>query len=380
MNKEIVISAENLTKYYYISEGIFSFHKKDRVIKALEGLNLEVKKGEILGIIGRNGSGKSTLLKILSQVTKPSKGKAEIHGKLVSAIEVTSGFNFDLSGKENIRNTAQIWGLKSKEIQNIEEKIIEFCNLSKFIHLPVKKFSTGMISKLAASIIIHIKADIYILDEALNGSDQVFSRKMNQKLIDLQNENKTIIIASHKITDLISLCNKAIVLDEGKIIHSGNTFEAIIFYQKIIKNNILDIVTNNKNNFKNNYFKFNDFRIISSKENYKFTFTIKPIINSILNSKIYIVINNSFDIPIGHSSIELTEVKKEIVLSCNFPNKILSNGIYIISLAIKINEDNWLFFPRVFEFEANNNNIHNYQFIPGLLISDASWEISNKTT
>ncbi len=377
MNDEIIISAKNLTKEYYISEGLFSFFKKDRVITALNGIDLEVHKGEIIGIIGRNGSGKSTLLKILSQITKPTYGKAIINGKIVSAIEVSGGFNPDLSGKENIKLIGQIWGMSSRKIKETENAIIEFANLSNLIFLPVKKLSTGMIGRLAASIIIHIEADIYIFDETLNGSDQLFTRKIHRKLINLQKNNKSILIASHKVTDLLSLCNKAILLEQGKIVQSGNPFETILGYQKILKSNIRNNTEITRNSLSNNYLEFKNISIANTLEGYNITFTLNTFAETISSLHIFTIINNSLDIPIGHTSLEISNLQKESTLSCNFPNNILNNGLYVISFVVLLNSENWLFFPKVMEFETKNNTADKYQFIPGILITEAKWEINN---
>lgn len=377
MNNEIVISAKNLTKEYFLSKGFFSSKNTNKTITALNGVNLNIRKGEIVGIIGRNGSGKSTLLKILSQITKPTKGNAFIHGKIVSAIEVSGGFNFDLSGKENIKLIGQIWGLSLKRIKEIEKSIIEFANLSSYIFLPVKKLSTGMIGRLAASIIIHIEADIYIFDETLNGSDQLFTRNIHQKLIDLQNNQKTILIASHKVTDILTLCNNAIVLEKGEIIQTGNPFESIITYQRILHSNIQFSKNITRYTLKNEHLNFSKVTIENDPDFYYFTFSIKPILDSITNLNLFLIVNNSFDLPIGHTSHEINSLKNDLTLTCKIPGNLFSNGLYIISLAANINNKNWLFLPKIIEFETNNNSTNKFHFIPGILITDAKWQINN---
>lgn len=376
MQDNIIISANYLTKEYNISDGLFS-NKNKSTITALNGVNLEVKSGEIIGIIGRNGSGKSTLLKILSQITKPTAGNAVIKGKVVSAIEVSGGFNMDLSGKENIKLIGQIWGLSLKKIKELENTIIEFANLSNFIFLPVKKLSTGMIGRLAASIIIHIDADIYIFDETLNGSDQLFTRKIHKKLIELQNNNKSVLISSHKITDLLTLCTKGMVLEAGKIVQIGNPFESIITYQKILRTNVTHIKDSTKNRLKNNYINFNSITINKNEENYNISITLSPIVEVISELNVIIIINNSFDSPIGNSSFVLNNISEQTTISCKIPCKIFSNGIYIISLALMINSEDWLFLPKAIEFETTNNSSIKYQFIPGISITEAKWDINN---
>lgn len=376
MEHEIIISAKNLTKKYSVDNSFLSFKNERKTITALNGIDLEIIKGEIIGIIGRNGSGKSTLLKILSQITKPTEGNAIIKGKIVSAIEVSGGFNFDLSGKENIKLIGQIWGLTHSKIKEIEKSIIDFANLSNFIFLPVKKLSTGMIGRLAASIIIHIDADIYIFDETLNGSDQLFTRNIHKKLIELQNKQKTILIASHKITDILTLCNKAIVMEEGKIIQNGNPFESIITYQRIIRSNIQFSEQITRYTLKNDFIEFSNVKIEKEHESYNFSFNIKPISSSIQCLNLFLIINSSFDLPIGHASIDVCPFDRYHELSCTVPDKIFSNGVYIISLAANINNENWLFLPKILEFETSSNT-NKFHFIPGISITDAKWSLTN---
>jgi ABC-type polysaccharide/polyol phosphate transport system ATPase subunit len=378
MNKEIVISLENISKKYFISKNILPFKiRNETTIEALNNVNIEFTVGDIVGIIGRNGSGKSTLLKILSQVTLPSTGKVMIEGKVVSAIEVAGGFNPDLSGIENIHLVSQIWGLSLKEVLDIEKTIIEFSNLSQFIYLPVKKFSTGMIGRLAASIIIHINADIYMFDEALNGSDQVFTQKLHQKLIELKAQKKTILFATHKITDLLSLCNKSLVIEKGNIIYNGNPFEAISTYRKIIQINNPSPSSHFNSEILHSEICFNNIHIDISNEHYSLSFDIMPIKKDIADLKIFVILNNSFDLPIGHTSYIINNFVKTEHLTCKFPNALLSDGIFMFSFALLLNSTQWYFFPRVMEFEAKNSEQNNFNFIPGISLNEAKWENIN---
>lgn len=383
MDKEIVISANNLAKHYYLSGGIFSiFSKKNqKIIKAIDGIDLSIRKGEIVGIIGRNGSGKSTLLKILSKVTKPTGGNATIVGKVVSAIEVAGGFNPDLTGNENLKLLCGIWGVKPKEFNNIYKEIIDFSSLHDFMYLQIKKYSTGMIGRLAASIIIHIKADIYLFDEVLNGSDQLFKRKLHDKIIELQQNSKTILFATHNVSDILALCHRAMIFESGKVIFSGNPFETVVKYRKHIQPKYNQeknqIINDNEININRVDLSFNNIKIITSGYNI-LSFTITPNNNIYFECRIFIIINNAFDIPIAHSSFYIDKIEKGINIECSFPTEIISDGIYTLSLATEFKPKKWIFFPRVLSFEIKNKptEIIN-DFLPGILLKDAVWKISN---
>lgn len=383
MEKDVVILANNLIKKYYISSGIFSFFSKNnKTINALNGIDLSIKRGEIVGIIGRNGSGKSTLLKILSKVTKPTNGDAIIDGKVVSAIEVAGGFNPDLTGNENLKLLCGIWGVKPKEFNNIYKSIIEFSNLHDFMHMQIKKFSTGMIGRLAASIIIHIDADIYLFDEVLNGSDQLFKRKLHNKILNIQQSNKTILFATHNVSDILALCHRALIFDFGKIIFSGNPFETVVTYRKLIQNN-LNIENNQKLesnglNIENQNLSFKNINITTTNIN-TFSFTLEPQKSTLFECSIFVIINNAFDIPIAHTSFFIDKIDENIDLQCSFPVEIINDGIYTISIATEFKPEKWIFFPRVinFEIKSNNNKVKN-NFLPGILLKDAIWKITNK--
>ena len=381
MEKEIVISANNLIKHYYISNGIISLfsRKHNKIITALNGIDLSIKKGEIVGIIGRNSSGKSTLLKILSKVTKPTDGNATINGKVVSAIEVAGGFNFDLTGNENLKLLCGIWGVTPKEYKNIYREIIEFSSLHDFMHLQIKKFSTGMIGRLAASIIIHINADIYLFDEVLNGSDQLFKRKLHNKILELQQVNKTIVFATHNVSDILALCHRAVIFDFGKIIFSGNPFETVVKYRKLLQPNISKENHNltNEININRTDLSFNNIKIINSDCD-TLSFTITPNNNIYYDCKIFVIINNAFDIPIAHTSFFIDKIETNIDLQCSFPTEIISDGVYTISIATEFKPEKWIFFPRVLNFEIKNNpNENKKDFLPGILLKDAIWKINN---
>ncbi len=199
---------------------------------ALKDISFEVKQGETLGIIGRNGSGKSTLLKILSRITSPTSGEAIIYGKMVSLLEVGTGFHPDLTGRENIFLNGAILGMPHKEVLRKFDEIVDFSGIEEFIDTPVKKYSSGMYVRLAFSIAAHVESEIVIFDEVLAVGDSKFQEKSLNKISDIATSGRTVLFVSHEMGALKSLCKKAIVLDKGKIIYRSDDIEkAAEFYE-----------------------------------------------------------------------------------------------------------------------------------------------------
>lgn len=198
---------------------------------ALNDLNLQINEGEAIGIIGSNGAGKSTLLKIISRITTPTSGKIVLNGRVASMLEVGTGFHPELTGRENIYMNGAILGMTKKEIDSKLEDIIEFSEVREFIDTPVKRYSSGMYVKLAFSVAAHLNSEILIMDEVLAVGDMAFQRKCLEKMrTDSTQNNKTILYVSHNMTTIRQLCDRCIVLDEGKIIFDGDVEEAIGIY------------------------------------------------------------------------------------------------------------------------------------------------------
>lgn len=200
---------------------------------ALDGINLEVKKGERVGIIGHNGAGKSTLLKLLSRVTAPTTGAINLDGRVASMLEVGTGFHGELTGRENIYMNGAILGMSKKEIDKKIEDIIEFSEVRQFIDTPVKRYSSGMFVKLAFSVAAHLDAEIMIMDEVLAVGDVAFQTKCLNKMNDVsRNYGRTILYVSHNMNTVRQLCQRCIVLDHGHIIFDGSVEEGIAMYIK----------------------------------------------------------------------------------------------------------------------------------------------------
>ena len=206
-------------------------YKKNEKFMALNGINLTIHKGERIGIIGRNGAGKSTLLKILSRVTAPTEGEIYVNGRISSMLEVGTGFNPELTGRENIYLNGAILGMTRSEVSEKIDNIIKFSECSQFIDTPVKRYSSGMYVKLAFAVAAHLDSETLIMDEVLAVGDMAFQTKCLEKMNRLSaSEGKTILYVSHNMNTIRSLCNRCVVIDEGKIIFDGDVEEAINIY------------------------------------------------------------------------------------------------------------------------------------------------------
>lgn len=201
------------------------FWKRNRkeVREVLKGINLNIKKGEAVALIGVNGSGKSTLLKLMTKIIYPNKGKIITNGKLTSLLELGAGFHADFSGRENIYFNASIFGLTKKEIDNRLEQIIEFSELRDYIDNPVRTYSSGMFMRLAFAVAINVDADILLVDEILSVGDQHFQAKCINKMKELKKEGKTMVFVTHSLGSAQELCNRSIWLCDGKIKMDGDT-------------------------------------------------------------------------------------------------------------------------------------------------------------
>ncbi len=199
-------------------------------IWALDDVSFEVKKGEVLGVIGRNGAGKSTLLKILSRVTEPTTGYAEIHGRVGSLLEVGTGFHPELTGRENIALNGAILGMKRVEIDRKFDEIVEFSGVEKFIDTPVKRYSSGMYLRLAFAVAAHLEPEILVVDEVLAVGDAEFQRKCLGKMSDVASEGRTVLFVSHNMSAILRLTKETIVLDKGQLLLRAPSAQAVDFY------------------------------------------------------------------------------------------------------------------------------------------------------
>lgn len=203
--------------------------------EVLKGINLNIKKGEVVALIGTNGSGKSTLLKLMTKILYPNSGTIEINGKLTSLLELGAGFHPDFSGRENIYFNASIFGLTRKEIDEKINDIIEFSELNNFIDNPIRTYSSGMFMRLAFAVAINVNADILLVDEILSVGDEHFQNKCIEKMLELKNDGKTMIFVTHSMELVKKLCSRAVWLYNGEIEMDGQAIDVIKKYVEVTK-------------------------------------------------------------------------------------------------------------------------------------------------
>lgn len=242
MKQENAIEIKNMTKTFKLfydkpstlkERLVFWNHKKAEARTVLNNINLEIKKGETVALVGVNGSGKSTLLKLMTKIIYPTKGLLQTNGKLTSLLELGAGFHPDFTGRENIYFNASIFGLTKKEIDKRLNAIIEFSELEEFIDNPVRTYSSGQYMRLAFSIAINVDAEILLIDEILAVGDQHFQDKCYAKLEELRDSDKTIVIVSHALESIKKICTRGIWINEGKIQIDDKINKVIDEYLKV---------------------------------------------------------------------------------------------------------------------------------------------------
>lgn len=240
-NNNISIDVNHVTKTFKLYSDkpqtlkerlVRGFKNKTEVRTVLNDINLQIKKGETVALIGVNGSGKSTLLKLMTKIIYPNKGTLNTYGKLTSLLELGAGFHPDFTGRENIYFNAAIFGLTKKEIEDRIQNIIDFSELGEFIDSPVRTYSSGMYMRLAFSVAINVDAEILLIDEILAVGDQHFQEKCFAKLEKLAKSNMTIVIVSHSLDSLRKLCDRAIWINDGEVAMDGNANKVIDAYLK----------------------------------------------------------------------------------------------------------------------------------------------------
>jgi len=250
---EVIIKVEGLSKQYIVNKSpepetdllagkilsqlrnIKNVAKKKETLDfwALNDVSFTVNQGDRIGIIGRNGAGKSTLLKILSRITPPTKGRIELNGRIASLLEVGTGFHGDLSGRENIYLNGSILGMTKKEIDKKFDEIVAFSEVEQFLDTPVKRYSSGMYVRLAFSVAAHLESDVLIVDEVLAVGDSVFQRRCIDKMMAIANDGKTLFFVSHNLSSVSALCDRAILLDKGRLIADGSVSATIEKYNNL---------------------------------------------------------------------------------------------------------------------------------------------------
>lgn len=244
-NKENVIEIKGLVKKYKmynkkqdrLLEAIFPKMHKHTEFTAINNLDITVKKGEVVGILGKNGAGKSTLLKIITGVVVPTEGEIKVNGKISSLLELGTAFNMELTGEENIYQHGQVMGLTREEIDASKQSVIDFADIGDHLYQPVKTYSSGMFARLAFACAINVDPDILIVDEVLSVGDMAFQLKCFKKFQEFMKKGKTILFVTHNISDVLKNCNRTIILENGSKTFDGNVKDGVELYKKIITGN-----------------------------------------------------------------------------------------------------------------------------------------------
>ena len=251
MANDVAISVRGLSKAYSIAQGGLkrpNFRELviDRVkhpfqrtkmetFWALKDVRFDVKKGDVVGIIGRNGAGKSTLLKIMSRIVEPTEGEIDLYGRVGSLLEVGTGFHGELTGRENIYLNGAILGMKREEIRKHFDEIVDFAEVEKFLDTPVKRYSSGMYVRLAFAVAAHLNPEILIVDEVLAVGDSEFQKKCLGKMGDVAKGGRTVLFVSHNMAAVTALCKRAILLAKGRVVHDGDVEDIVGEYVRMFK-------------------------------------------------------------------------------------------------------------------------------------------------
>ena len=338
---------------------------------ALNGIDMTIYQGEAVGIIGSNGAGKSTLLKLLSKVTSPTEGEIDIYGRIASMLEVGTGFNGELTGRENVYMNGAILGMTKQEIDAKMEQIIEFSEVREFIDTPVKRYSSGMFVKLAFSVAAHLDSEIMIMDEVLAVGDLAFQKKCLDKMREAAKKNgRTVLYVSHNMNTIRQLCDRCIVLEKGRVVCTGDVESCISVYCGVEEKS-LDTVFDEKQvrwklkdsdgaSFK--YFSFVGKSIAEFNNNEKMRIKVKIDFERIdTNLQMGIQIYNEARETIGFGYCKMIDIQTGIhYYDFEFDLSILSEGAYCLRLILHVTDGMGDFLGEVDQTDFISFNITNH--------------------
>lgn len=318
------------------------------VIRALDNISFEVKKGEAVGIIGSNGAGKSTLLKVLSRITSPTAGSVEIRGKIGCLLEVGTGFHMELTGRENIYLNGAILGMRKKEIDRKIDDIIEFSGVSKFIDTPVKRYSSGMKVRVGFAVAAHLEPEILIIDEVLAVGDIAFQQKCIGKMKDVAGEGRTVLFVSHNLSAVRALCTRGIIIRDGRIALDAPVGDAIDSYLESLGNPSENPFEVNPERSGSGVIRFTGAKILDAnkRENssvvagepvsFEFSYqNVKDIPKAFATTTIY----NELGVPVVNFDMEIRGYQigtlgKEGIIRCHVKSLPLPIGRYRVAVAM----------------------------------------------
>jgi lipopolysaccharide transport system ATP-binding protein len=325
-------------------------YKSDNIIWALKDVSFEIKDGEAVGIIGGNGAGKSTLLKIISRITEPTKGYAEMRGRVGSLLEVGTGFHSELTGRENIYLNGAILGMKRTEIQKKFDEIVAFSEVGKFIDTPVKRYSSGMYLRLAFAVAAHLEPEILIVDEVLAVGDAQFQKKCLGKMGGIIKEGRTVLFVSHNMGAITRLCNRALWLQEGTLKMEGRSDDVVSKYASSDTQEKASWIRNPTEDGSRRWARLKYARVFSDGNDgstpFSFNQNIKiemlyEIARRIRGCRSYIILKDSSNNILWAShdtddASNMAEVREPGAYqsTCTFPEKLLRPGRYHVSIGV----------------------------------------------
>jgi lipopolysaccharide transport system ATP-binding protein len=344
----IAIKAEGLGKQYRIGEqtekyrtlrdtitGAFRPKKaptSTSTFWALRDASFAIEPGEVVGVIGRNGAGKSTLLKVLSRITEPTAGYAEIHGRVRSLLEVGTGFHQELTGRENIQLNGAILGMKRAEIERKFDEIVAFAEVEKFIDTPVKRYSSGMYLRLAFAVAAHLEPEILLIDEVLAVGDAAFQKKCLGKMGEVAEQGRTVLFVSHNMSAVKELCHTGILLEAGTIARRGSAVECIAEYLRGLETQPAELELGRKG-FALGAMQINDGpgNEVTAGEPFKVTLTLAGA--NVVNPMMFFIIEDFTGNTIVHSRVNSRDIGAESIdgtckLELELPALWLAPGIY----------------------------------------------------
>jgi lipopolysaccharide transport system ATP-binding protein len=364
------------------------FKKSKQGIKndfwALRNINLEINKGDVIGLIGKNGSGKSTLLKIISRIITPTEGRIIVRGKVTSLLEVGTGFHPELTGRENIFLNSAIYGMSNKEIKNKFQEIVDFSGIGKFLETPIKFYSSGMYVRLAFAIAIYLDSDILLIDEVLSVGDYEFQKKCLSKINNIAKDGKrTIIFVSHNLEEVKNICNKAVLLIDGAISEIGNPEDVVRNYLMKFseKRNYLTFDFNNAPG--NDLFKIKSLRVIFADNKQHATIIDSVniecdfwnLIEDNQNINFSMLLYNSTHCVLNSISPVVNLKKGEYKFVCRIPGNLLNNGEYSAKIIISKNFSAIFALEEMCTFELSDSREINWFGIwPGSVRPKLAWE------
>lgn len=341
---------------------------ESNIVWSLKDINFEIGQGDAVGIIGRNGAGKSTLLKILSRVTAPTTGTIKAKGRIVSLLEVGTGFHPELTGRENIYLNGAILGMRKKEITLKLDAIIDFSGVERYIDTPVKRYSSGMYVRLAFAVAAHLDSEILIVDEVLAVGDAEFQKKCLGKMKEVsKGEGRTILFVSHNMTAIRNLCSSVILISNGEIKQSGSVDQVINFYlssnnQELALQHIFDVPENAPGNEKVKMKRIEICPLFGNGGNH---ITIKSAVNiefdfwnfidgASINLSMSLNTHMEECVFVSASNVKYTKIG---ILSavCSIPPNLLNDGIYYISMLVVADGQPIYNFQNIMSFEVNES-------------------------